>query len=114
MRRAVLVEFISSGAKAPMGGNGSRPNIPYPESNMKRLNKHRRRRHNAIVRHVIARGLSIVCRACGQKTQVPPGDYAAGRARCPACGGQVDRVHPNGTEHRNKPDMHRVLPRRLP
>jgi hypothetical protein len=35
----------------------------------------------------------VACRSCQLKSYVRPGDYHAGRARCPACGGLVDRVN---------------------
>ena len=68
---------------------------------------------NAIVRRVIARGLSVVCRKCGAKDQVKPADYYRNKARCPACGGLVDRVHPIGTFGPAQVDERRVVPRKI-
>lgn len=76
------------------------------------MNKKQYRRHNAIKRKVIARGMSVACRACGAKCQVPPGDYYKGSARCPACGGQVDRVHEPRAGSPLDLDSRRVVPRK--
>lgn len=42
---------------------------------------------------VVAKGLATTCRQCAAKSYFKPAEYYRGSARCPACGGLVDRVH---------------------
>lgn len=55
---------------------------------------------NAVPRKMIRMGLAVACRSCKARGHVPPADYHAARARCPSCGGLVDRVHPRGSQGR--------------
>ena len=73
------------------------------------MNRKKYRRKNASLRKAIERGLSVACSRCAAKSQVPVSAYHGGRARCPSCGGPVERAHPPRPEVPAELDARRVV-----